>query len=96
VLGVDQEPCGKITELDCIKAVLNAIYNDGSPENILVEQAMTHEVHSCSPDESIVEVAQNMIDSHQRRNAVVQNNKLVGQVSSSNILWALMEHSRKN
>ena len=30
-------PCGKITELDCIRAVLNAIYNDGSPENIQVD-----------------------------------------------------------
>jgi hypothetical protein len=35
-----------------------------------------------------------MIDTRQRRNAVIQDGKLVGQVSSSNILWALMEHSR--
>ncbi len=93
---VDDEgvPCGKVTELDCIRAVLNAIYNDGNPENVSVEQAMTTEVHACAPEESIVEVAQRMIDSHQRRNAVIQNGKLVGQVSSSNILWALMEHSR--
>ena len=88
-------PCGKITELDCIRAVLNAIYNDGSPENIQVEQAMTEENHACSPDETIVEVAQRMIDSKQRRNAVTHQGKLVGQVSSSNVLWALMEHSRR-
>ena len=94
VLDDDGNPCGKITELDCITAVLNAVYNDGSPDNISVEQAMTKEIHACSPDESIVEVAQRMIDTHQRRNAVIQNGKLVGQVSSSNILWALMEHSR--
>jgi hypothetical protein len=36
-----------------------------------------------------------MIDSKQRRNAVTHQGKLVGQVSSSNILWALMEHARK-
>ena len=78
-------PCGKITELDCIQAVLNAIYNDGNPDHVSVEQAMTEEIHACSPDDSIVEVAQRMIDSHQRRNAVIQNGKLVGQVSSSNI-----------
>lgn len=87
-------PCGKITELDCIKAVLNAIYNDGSPENVSVDQAMTDEVHACEPEESITEVAQRMLDTHQRRNAVIKNGQLVGQVSSSNILWALMEHSR--
>ena len=95
IIDQDSVPCGKITELDCIRAVLTAIYNDGSPENIQVEQAMTEHIDACSPDETIVEVAQRMIDSKQRRNAVVQQGKLVGQVSSSNILWALMEHSRK-
>jgi len=73
---------------------LNAIYNDGNPDHVLVSQAMTEEMHACSPEETIVEVAQRMIDTHQRRSAVIQGNKLVGQVSSSNILWALMEHSR--
>ncbi|MDA9368430.1 CBS domain-containing protein [Flavobacteriaceae bacterium] len=86
--------CGKITELDCIRAILNAIYNDGNADNQRVEQAMTHEIYACSPEDSIVEVAERMLDSHQRRSAVIQNGKLVGQVSSSNILWALMAHSR--
>jgi CBS domain-containing protein len=94
VLDAQGMPCGKITELDCIKAVLNAIYNDGNPDSTLVEEAMTREIHQCGPNESIVEVAQRMLDTHQRRNAVIQNGKLIGQVSSSNILWALMEHSR--
>ena len=94
VIDAEGSPCGKITELDCIRAVLNAIYNDGNPEHVLVSQAMTEEMHACSPEESIVEVAQRMIDSRQRRSAVIQRDRLVGQVSSSNILWALMEHSR--
>lgn len=96
VVNADGSPCGKLTELDCIKAMLNAIYNDGNPDGALVEQAMEEEFHTCSPDESIVEVAQRMLDTHQRRNAVVENGKLVGQVSSSNILWALMEHTRSS
>jgi len=94
VIDAEGSPCGKITELDCIRAVLNAVYNDGNPEHVLVSQAMTEEIHACSPEESIVEVAQRMIDSRQRRSAVIQGDRLVGQVSSSNILWALMEHSR--
>lgn len=94
VVNESGEPCGKITELDCIRAVLNAIYNDGNADNQLVEQAMTHEIHACSPEDSIVEVAERMLESHQRRSAVIHNGKLVGQVSSSNILWALMAHSR--
>ncbi|EED36929.1 hypothetical protein NOR51B_2882 [Luminiphilus syltensis NOR5-1B] len=94
VLDDSGKPCGKITELDCIRSILNSVYNDGNPENIQVAQAMTHEIHSCGPEDSIVEVAQRMLDTHQRRNAVIKDGALVGQVSSSNILWALMEHSR--
>lgn len=95
VVDEEGQPCGKLTELNCIRAVLNAIYNDGTPDNTRVDQVMESEYHSCSPEESIVEVAQRMCDTHQRRNAVVENGKLVGQVSSSNILWALMAHSRQ-
>ena len=36
-----------------------------------------------------------MLQSRQRRRPVIDDGKLVGQVSSSNILWALMEHSRR-
>ena len=45
--------------------------------------------------DSIVEVAQSMVETRQRRRPVVEGGRLVGQVSSNNILWALMEHSRR-
>jgi CBS domain-containing protein len=97
VVDEDGIPCGKLTELDCIKAVLNAIYNDGNPDATPVAMAMEDDFDTCRPEESIVEVAQRMIDTRQRRNAVVDDQgRLVGQVSSSNILWALLEHSRAN
>jgi predicted transcriptional regulator len=56
---------------------------------------MVTELNTCLPTDSIVEVAQAMLKSRQRRRPVIENGKLVGQVSSSNILWALMEHSRR-
>ena len=84
---------GILSELDCIKAILAAIYNDGDPEHALVRDAMVKELNVCKPEDSIVEVAQDMLASRQRRRPVVQNGKLVGQVSSSNILWALMASS---
>ncbi len=86
---------GILSELDCIKAVLNALYNDGDPEYTLVREAMSTDLSTCSPGDGIVEVAQAMLDTRQRRRPVLENGKLVGQVSSSNILWALMEHSRR-
>ena len=88
-------PVGILSELDCIKAVLTAIYNEGDPEHALVEDAMSEDLSSCSPHDNIVSVAEDMLDTRQRRRPVLEDGKLVGQVSSSNILWALMEHSRR-
>jgi CBS domain-containing protein len=86
---------GILSELDCISAVLTAIYNEGDPEHVLVGEAMSSDVSSCRPQDSIVEVAQAMLRTRQRRRPVIEGEQLVGQVSSSNILWALMEHSRR-
>jgi CBS domain-containing protein len=97
VTVVDQEgrPVGVISEIDCIRTVLHALYNDGDPEHYLVQDAMTQEIVSCTPDDGIVEVAADMLATRQRRRPVIEQGRLVGQVSSSNILWALMEHSRR-
>ncbi len=86
---------GVLSELDCLRGILAAIYNDGDPEHALVSEVMTRDVNSCSPGDSIVEAAQSMLDTRQRRRPVLEDGRLVGQVSSRNILWALMEHSRR-
>lgn len=91
----DGKAVGILSELDCIRGVLNTLYNDGDPEQALVRDVMSTDLSTCSPGDSIVSVAQDMLDSRQRRRPVLENGKLVGQVSSSNILWALMEHSRR-
>jgi len=84
---------GVISELDCLRAVLGNIYNDGNASNALVREHMTTDVVDCSPEEDIVEVAQSMLKSRHRRRPVVQDGKLVGQLSCRNILWAIMEYT---
>ena len=86
---------GILSELDCLKATLTTIYNDGDPSHTTVGEAMSRDVSCVSTGDSIVEVAQAMLDSGQRRRPVIADGKLVGQVSSSNILWALIENSRR-
>jgi CBS domain-containing protein len=86
---------GVLSEIDCLRGILASIYNDGDPEHALVSEVMTREVNSCSASDSIVEVAQAMLDTRQRRRPVVEDGRLVGQLSCRNILWALMEHSRR-
>ncbi|MFK7829482.1 MAG: CBS domain-containing protein [Congregibacter sp.] len=95
VVDDDGVPVGVLSEIDCIKSALNAVYNEGDPETALVHDAMTPDIVSCAPDDSIITVAADMLASRQRRRPVIENGKLVGQVSSSNILWALMENSRR-
>ena len=87
---------GVISELDCLKGALSAIYNDGGPEHVLVHEVMSDTVNVCKPGDGIVEVAQQMLDTRQRRRPVVRDGKLEGQVSSKNILWALMQHTRRS
>ena len=88
-------PVGILSELDCMEAILTAVYNEGDPEHALVKDAMCKELNVCRPSDSIVEVARDMLSTRQRRRPVIEDGKLVGQVSSSNVLWALMEHSRR-
>lgn len=86
---------GVLSEIDCLRGILASIYNDGDPEHALVSEVMTRAVNYCSASDSIVEVAEAMLDTRQRRRPVVEDGRLVGQVSCRNILWALMEHSRR-
>lgn len=95
VTNASGEAVGILSELDCIESILTAIYNEGDPEHVMVRSAMCAELNVCRPGDSIVEVAQDMLKTRQRRRPVVEDGKLVGQVSSSNVLWALMEHSRR-
>jgi len=64
-------PVGVLSELDCIEAVLAAIYNDGDPELAFVHEAMTADINSCRPGDNIVEVAQDMLRTRQRRRPVI-------------------------
>lgn len=95
VTDANGHPVGILSELDCLEAILTAIYNDGDPEHALVKDAMVDDLNVCEPTDSIIEVAQAMLSTRQRRRPVIEGGKLVGQVSSSNVLWALMEYSRR-
>jgi CBS domain-containing protein len=96
VVNGNNDVVGVLSEVDCIRAILNAIYNDGEADEAgTVADFMTRSVNFCSPQDGIVEVAESMLATKQRRRPVMVDGKLVGQVSSGNILWALMAFSRR-
>jgi CBS domain-containing protein len=96
VVDDNRNVIGVVSELDCLKAVVSTIYNDGQANQALVGDFMTRDVVECSPEEDIVKVAQSMLEQSHRRRPVTQDGKLVGQLSCRNVLWAMMEYAEKN
>jgi len=79
---------GVLSELDCLRAVLSAIYND-TGIGIVREHMATEGLVVAHPDEDIVDVAQDMLLKNKRRRPVVEDGKLIGQITCRQILSAV-------
>ena len=79
---------GMLTEHDCIKVALNAGYYDEWGGK--VAEFMHPEVETVDMDASILEIAEKFIGNEYRRYPVVDENRLVGQISRHDILKALI------
>ena len=80
---------GMLSELDCMRAIVSAVYNGGTPGAELVQAVMTKEVAVNSPSEDIITVAAEMLKQKHRRRPIVENGKLVGQISCRQLLRAI-------
>lgn len=78
---------GVLSEQDCMKMALSAGYHEDLGG--LVKDFMSPKVVTIDADTSILKLAQLFIDSPYRRYPVLQNNRLVGQVSRRDVLRAL-------
>lgn len=78
---------GILSEQDCMKVALSAGYHDDYAGQ--VKDYMSKKVTTIDADTSILTLAQMFIDSPFRRYPVMQNNRLVGQVSRRDVLRAL-------
>jgi CBS domain-containing protein len=78
---------GMLSQLDCMKVALNAGYHGdwGGP----VSDFMSHDVLTIDAEMSIVDLAGKFLKSGVRRYPVVQDNRLVGQISRHDVLRAL-------
>ena len=79
---------GILSEMDCLRAVLSAIYND-QRETDKVYAHMTKEIESCAPHSNLESVAADMLKKGRRRRPVVSGGGLVGQVTCRQILSAV-------
>ncbi|PIE37582.1 MAG: protein-inosine monophosphate dehydrogenase [Gammaproteobacteria bacterium] len=79
---------GVLSEMDCLKAVLDATYSQRAAGS--VEEHMTGDnLIVANPNEDIVDVAQDMLRINKRRRPVVEHGKLIGQVTCRHLLEAV-------
>jgi CBS domain-containing protein len=87
VIDKDGALIGILTEKDCMRVVLNACYH--SEYGGTVEDFMSTEVEVMSPEDSITDAARRFLDKRYHRYPVLDNNRLVGQISRRDVLRAL-------
>ncbi len=80
---------GILTEKDLMQVVLNASYY--ADYGGLVADYMTTVVETIGPDESVVAIAKRFLDKRYHRYPVVENGRLVGQISRRDLLRALSD-----
>lgn len=78
---------GVLSEQDCMKMALSTGYHEDLGG--LVQDFMSTSVVTIDAATSILELAQKFIDSPYRRYPVLQNGRLVGQISRRDVLRAL-------
>lgn len=88
VVDNDGKLVGLISEVDCLRAILTLTYHEEEVGGCVAD-CMTKAVETISYDANIIEVAKIFIDKGRRRLPVIQGDKLVGQISRSDILRAV-------
>lgn len=93
VVDADANLVGILSEMDCLRAVLGAIYNDGNI-GIVRDYMASDNLVVAHPNEAIVDVAQDMLLKNKRRRPVVEDGKLIGQITCRQLLSAVMKFKK--
>ena len=81
---------GVLSELDCLRAILSATYNEN--DNVgNVADYMIKEVDCCELHADLINVAADMIKKGHRRRPVLDHGKLVGQITCRKLLSVVSE-----
>jgi CBS domain-containing protein len=91
----DQNLVGILSELDCLRSLLCAIYYEGNIGRVQDYMARDNLVVA-HPNEDIVDVAQDMMRKNKRRRPVVEDGKLIGQITCRQLLTAVKKFQRSN
>mgnify|MGYP000570631193 FL=1 len=91
VVNDQNELIGIISETDCIKHISESkYYNMPSDSDNTVAKKMITNVDTIDKDMNIFDAASKFINSKRRRFPVVENGKLIGQISQKDVLKAAL------
>jgi predicted transcriptional regulator len=87
VIDENRNLVGLLTEKDCMQVVVNATYH--SEYAGLVADFMSTEVEVIDAEDTIINAAKRFLNKRYHRYPVMHENRLVGQISRSDVIRAL-------
>ena len=96
VVNDKNELLGIISEGDCIKHISESRYYNMPMDNNTVDKHMIKNVDTIDGNLNIFEAAEMFLKAKHRRFPIVENGKLVGQISQKDILIAALEQKGEN
>lgn len=92
VVNDKNELIGIISEGDCMKQISDSrYYNLPIDKSNTVEKAMVREVETVSANMNIFDLANKFLQSKRRRFPIIENGKLIGQISQKDVLKAAIK-----
>ena len=85
------ELIGIISETDCIKQISESRYYNMPLSDSSVEKHMVSNVETIDANMNIFDAANKFLESKRRRFPIVENGKLIGQISQKDILKAALK-----
>lgn len=96
VVNEKNELVGIISEGDCLKQLSDSRYYNMPLEEDLVEKRMVKDVETIDGNMDIFDAANKFLNSKRRRFPIVENGKLVGQISQKDVLKAALQLKSEN
>ena len=96
VLDASGKLVGLLSEKDCLRVMISSAYHNEPIGIRRVADYMTANVATITPDKDVLDVANMFLSSNYRRFPVVENGKLLGQVSRRDILKAAKDMKTAN
>ncbi|MEL0455651.1 CBS domain-containing protein [Flavobacteriaceae bacterium SZ-1-7] len=91
VVNDKHELVGVISEGDCIKQISESRYYNMPMQDQTIEKHMAKNVETIDGNMNIFDAANKFLNAKRRRFPIVENGKLVGQISQKDVLKAAMQ-----